>query len=85
MKTQEIVGEIAKLQKLEMKYTDLAGSGANGQVYRWELNNHKLAVKCFKNKEDAENEHKRLYDIRKCTLHCPGLVEYYGMREMEIE
>ena len=63
----------------------MAGNGANATVYRCRLNNHKVAVKCFKNREDAENEHKRLDDIRKCTLHCPGIVEYYGMKQIEIE
>ena len=29
--------------------------------------------------------HKRLEDIRKCTLDCPGIVKYYGMKQIKIE
>ena len=44
-----------------------------------------MAVKCFQNFEDAERERSVLEEIRKYTLDCPGIVQYYGMKKIIIE
>ena len=41
-----------------------------------------MAVKCFKNKENAERESNMLEEIRKFTLHSPGIIEYYGTKKI---
>ena len=40
------------------------GSGVNGIVYKYELGNKKLAVKCYTNKLKAEEENEMLEKIQ---------------------
>ena len=45
--------EINKLQTIELNEKDLIGGGVNAKVYRYNLKNTVVAVKCFQEKEIA--------------------------------
>ena len=45
--------EINKLEAIELNEKDLIGGGANAKVYRYNLNNTAVAIKCFKEKSIA--------------------------------
>ena len=45
--------EINKLQTIELNEKDLIGVGVNAKVYRYNLKNTVVAVKCFQEKEIA--------------------------------
>ena len=51
MKIQEIVDEVNKLTSIELK--DSLGRGSNAEVYHYMIKNNSIAVKCFKNQDDA--------------------------------
>ena len=45
--------EINKLETIELNEKDLIGGGVNAKVYRYNLKNAVVAVKCFKEKQKA--------------------------------
>ena len=63
---QEIVDEIGKLTKIQLRDADFLGKGAtNAEVYHYRIKNHPVVVKCFKNLEEAKKEIDILESIRK--------------------
>lgn len=44
-----------------------------------------MAVKCYKNKEEAEEESSILGQIKQLTKDCQGIVPYYGMKRLIIQ
>ena len=53
-------------------------------VYNYELENKKLAIKCYKDRLKAEEEHEILEKIKKIK-DCPSIIPYYGMKKLIIE
>ena len=53
-------------------------------MYRYNLRNTAVAVKCFKEKEIAMLEKKNYEDIQNLMPNFPGIVNYYGMKELKI-
>ena len=54
--TSEIRNEIEKLKKIQLNEKDLIGRGSFGEVYRYQIKGYNVAVKCFKNENDAKKE-----------------------------
>ena len=50
------------------------GRGSYASVYRYKLSTRQVAVKCFRNVDDAQTECKILKDVMKLTMQCPGIV-----------
>ena len=82
MQMQEIVDEIANLSQIQLKDADFVGSGSYASVYRYRIKNYPVAVKCFQNQVDAEKEYQIFEEVRRLTLSCPGIIEYYGMKKL---
>ena len=62
----------------------MIGGGANAQVYHYSLKNTAVAVKCFKKKEIAMLEKQNYEDIQNLMPNFPGIVNFYGMKELKI-
>ena len=77
--------ELGNLSKITLNENDYIGQGINAKVYKYSLQNHALAVKCYKIKQGAEEEKKILDQIKTLTKDCPGIVPYYGMKKLQIE
>ena len=69
---------------IELKEEDLIGGGTNAKVYRYNLKNAAVVVKSFKEKEIAMLEKKIYEDIQNLMPNFPGIVNYYGMKELKI-
>ena len=54
--TSEIRNEIEKLKKIQLNEKDLIGRGSFGEVYWYQIKGYNVAVKCFKNENDAKKE-----------------------------
>lgn len=44
-----------------------------------------MAVKIYKDKEEAKKEGIILNKIKKLTQDCPGIVPYYGIKKLIID
>ena len=69
---------------IELKEEDLIGDSSNAKVYRYNFKNAAIAVKCFKEKEITMLEKKNYEDIQNLMPNFPGIVNYYGMKELKI-
>ena len=49
------------------------------------MNNLEFAVKCFQEKEKAEEENNLMERICQLIPNCPGILQYYGMKKLNIE
>ena len=77
--------EIDKLTTIELKEEDLIVGGTSAKVYRYNLKNAAVAVKCFTEKDRAMLEKKNYEDIQNLMPNFPGIVNYYGMKELKIK
>ena len=76
--------EINKLEAIELNEKDLIGGGVNAKVYRYNLKNAVVAVKCFKEKQKAMLEKSNYEDIQNLKQNFPGIVNFHGMKELKI-
>ena len=51
-----------KLERISL--TECIGSGTHAKVYRYKLLNYRMAVKCYKDKDGAEEESSVLRQIK---------------------
>eukprot|EP00828_Plagiopyla_frontata_P005849 TRINITY_DN12441_c0_g1_i1.p3 TRINITY_DN12441_c0_g1~~TRINITY_DN12441_c0_g1_i1.p3 ORF type:complete len:221 (-),score=23.32 TRINITY_DN12441_c0_g1_i1:740-1402(-) len=78
----QLLQQINNLNKIHLEQS--IGSGVNGIVYKYELGNKKLAVKCYTDKLKAEEENEMLEKIQQIK-DCPSIIPYYGMKKLIIQ
>ena len=54
--SKKIKDTVRNLNKLVLNHQDLIGSGSYAEVYRYQIENTSIAVKCFDNEEEALKE-----------------------------
>ena len=73
------------MTKIQLKDEHFIGKGSFAEVYRYQIGDTKLAVKCFTEEKKAKEENAILQQILSLVPSCPGIILYYGMKKLNIE
>eukprot|EP00828_Plagiopyla_frontata_P038025 TRINITY_DN498_c0_g1_i8.p1 TRINITY_DN498_c0_g1~~TRINITY_DN498_c0_g1_i8.p1 ORF type:complete len:547 (+),score=60.82 TRINITY_DN498_c0_g1_i8:75-1715(+) len=82
---QNVMNDIQNLNKIVFNFNDFIGKGQYGQVYNYTIRNTSLAVKIFQYEEEIEREKEAIESIQTIAGNCPGIIKYYGMKQLDIE
>ena len=80
----KLIDKINGMKTIELSDRDSLGIGSSAEVFRYMVGDTEVALKCFEKESAAQQEHALYEKILSKVSCCPGIMQYYGMKKLQI-